>query len=141
MRDALAVLHRIRKHRKKGAEKEFMSAERARLEQEARVDEITESVAQSRESGRTDDEAGWMAQAQAWRLKMELALRRERGRLAEATQEVHKRQDRLAVATRQARVVEKVIEGIDERETEAERKREARRLDDMGSSRWRREEG
>ena len=140
MRDALAVLHRIRNHRKKGAEKEFMSAERKRLAQQARVDEITESVARSRESDMGDDEAGWVAQAQAWRLKMEVALRRERGRLAEVTQEVQKRQDRLAVATRQARVVEKVIERIDDRATEAERRREARRLDDMGTSRWRRED-
>ena len=141
MRDALAVLHRIRKHRKKGAEKDFMSAERARQMQQERVDEITESVARSRDLSHDDDSAAWVAQAQAWRLKMEVALRRERGRLTEVTREVQKRQDRLATATRQARVVEKVIENIDERATEAERRREARRLDDMGTSRWRREDG
>lgn len=141
MRDALAVLHRIRKHRKKGAEKDFMSAERARQMQQDRVDEIAESVARSRDLSHDDDSAAWVAQAQAWRLKMEVALRRERGRLTEVTREVQKRQDRLATATRQARVVEKVIENIDERATEAERRREARRLDDMGTSRWRREDG
>jgi flagellar biosynthesis chaperone FliJ len=141
MRDALAVLHRIRNHRKKGAEKEFMNAERARLAQEARVDEISQSVARSREADRGQDEAGWVAQAQAWRLKMELALRRERGRLSEVTQEVNKRQDRLASATRQARVVEKVIERIDDRTSDEARRREARRLDDLGTSRWRRGEG
>ncbi len=140
MRDALAVLHRIRNHRKKGAEKEFMSAERARLAQQARVDEIAESVARSREADRGQDEAGWVAQAQAWRLKMEVALRRERGRLSEVTQEVNKRQDRLASATRQARVVEKVIERIDDRANDEARRREARRLDDLGTSRWRRGE-
>jgi flagellar biosynthesis chaperone FliJ len=141
MRDALAVLHRIRNHRKKGAEKEFMNAERARLAQEARVDEISQSVARSREADRGQDEAGWVAQAQAWRLKMELALRRERGRLSEVTQEVNKRQDRLASATRQARVVEKVIERIDDRTSDEARRREVRRLDDLGTSRWRRGEG
>ncbi len=140
MRDALAVLHRIRNHKKKGAEKEFMSAERARVAQQDRVDAITESVARSRNAEHSDDEASWVAQAQAWRLKMEVALRRERGRLAEVTQEVTKRQDRLAAATRQARVVEKVIERIDDRATEADRKREARRLDDMGTSRWRKDD-
>jgi hypothetical protein len=138
MRDALAVLHRIRNHRKKGAEKDFMQAERVRVQQQARVDEITESVARSRDSDRTEDDAGWVAQAQAWRLKMEVALRRERGRLAECHQEVVKRQDRLATATRQARVVEKVIERIDDRASEAERRRESKRLDAMGSAGWRR---
>ncbi len=141
MRDALAVLHRIRKHRKKGAEKEFMSAERKRQAQEARVEAIAETVARSRDTDQADDEAGWVAQAQAWRLKMEVALRRERGRLTEATQEASRRQSHLAVATRQARVVEKVIEKIDDRAVEVERRREARRLDDMGTSRWRREDG
>jgi flagellar export protein FliJ len=140
MRDALAVLHRIRNHRKKGAEKEFMSAERVRLAQQARVDEISESVARSREGDRGQDEAAWVAQAQAWRLKMEVALRRERGRLSEVTQEVNKRQDRLAAATRQARVVEKVIERIDDRANDEARRREARRLDDLGTIGWRRGE-
>lgn len=140
MRDALAVLHRIRNHRKKGAEKEFMSAERMRMAQQARVDEIAESVARSRESDRGQDEAAWIAQAQAWRLKMEVALRRERGRLTEVTQEVNKRQDRLATATRQARVVEKVIERFDDRADDETRRREARRLDDLGTNRWRREQ-
>jgi len=141
MRDALAVLRRIRNHRKKGAEREFTKAERVRMEQEARVCEMDETVERSRGRSLPNDEAGWVAQAQAWRLKMEVALRRERGRLAECTQEADKRQDRLATATRQAQVVEKVIERIDDRASEADRRREARRLDSLGTSRWRREEG
>jgi flagellar biosynthesis chaperone FliJ len=140
MRDALAVLHRIRKHRKKGAEQDFMNAERVRQMQQARVDEIVDSVARSRESQAVDEEAMWVAQEQAWRLKMELALRRERGRLTEVTRELQKRQDRLMAATRQAKVVEKVIEKIDERTSEEDQRREARRLDDLGTSRWKRGE-
>jgi len=115
-----------------------MRADRARVEQQARVDQITESVARSHDNERLEDEAGWLAQAQAWRLKMAMALRRERGRLAECTQEAGKRQDHLKSAARQARVVEKVIERIDDSAAEAERRREARRLDAMGTSRWRR---
>jgi flagellar export protein FliJ len=140
MRDALAVLYRIRKHRKKGAEQDFMNAERVRQMQQARVDEIVDSVARSRKSEVGDEEAMWVAQAQAWRLKMELALRRERGRLTEVTRELQKRQDRLMAATRQAKVVEKVIEKIDERTSEEDQRREARRLDDLGTSRWKRGE-
>ena len=66
-----------------------MDAERAREEQEARVLEIEEAVANSHESGQADDEAVWMAQAAGWRMKMEVRLRAERGREADGPRTVH----------------------------------------------------
>ena len=141
MRDALAILQRIRHHKKKGAERAFAEAEKARQIQEERVDGLTASVDASREGETSEDEACWVAQAQAWRLKMEVQLRRERGRLNERTHEAANRKRSLTHANREHRVVERAIENIDERRKIADRKAEARRLDAMGTSRWQRKEG
>ena len=85
MSNTLAVLKRIRKHRKKGAEHAFMEAERAREIQQSRVVEIEEAVASSRDNSEPTDDACWVAQEAAWRMKMEVRLRGVQGdRLVEA---------------------------------------------------------
>ena len=109
MRDTLTVLKRIRKHRKKGAEHAFMEAERAREQQELRVNSIEEAEASSRVSSQDDEEACRVAQAAAWRMKMEVRLRSERIRLAERAEVSEDRQRDLAVASREHRVVERII--------------------------------
>lgn len=143
MREALTVLQRLRNHRKKGAEQVFAAAEQRRRQCEERVETLEAHVAENRDSNAAfdDDEACWVAQAQAWRLKMELAIRRERGRLAIHTKEVGDRQQALAKASRDTRVVEKVIEKIDDRQARADRRSEGRRLDGMGARRWYRKDG
>lgn len=143
MREALTVLQRLRNHRKKGAEQVFAAAERRRRQSEERVETLEAHVAENRDANDAvdEDEACWVAQAQAWRLKMELAIRRERARLASHTKEVGDRQQALARASRDARVVEKVIEKIDDRKARADRKSEGRRLDAMGARRWHRKDG
>jgi flagellar export protein FliJ len=138
MRDALTVLKRIRKHRKQGAEHSFMEAERAREVQQERVEALESEVAASREGEATSDEACWVAQAAAWRMKMEVRLRTERGRLAERTDVSNACRQDLTQASREHRVVERIIEINDERRRLEERRREDKKLDAMGTRRWKR---
>ena len=138
MRDALSILKRIRHYRKQGAEHAFVEAERAREMQEARVTEIQDAVTASREAEQGDEDAIWVAQAASWRMKMEVRLRGERGRLVEREQTVDHRQLDLVHASREHRVVERIIEINDERRSVEERRKEGRKLDAMGSQRWKR---
>ena len=138
MRDALSILKRIRHYRKQGAEHAFVEAEKAREMQEIRVIELENAVSASREEQESSEDAVWVAQAANWRMKMEVRLRGEKGRLAEREQTVETRQHELANASREHRVVERIIEINDERRTLEERRKEARKLDAMGSQRWKR---
>ena len=138
MRDALSILKRIRHYRKQGAEHAFVEAERAREMQEERVREIQEAVTASREAETGEEDAIWVAQAASWRMKMEVRLRGERGRLVEREQVVEHRQSDLVHANREHRVVERIIEINDERRSLEERRKEGRKLDAMGSQRWKR---
>ena len=138
MRDALSILKRIRHYRKQGAEHAFVEAERAREMQEERVREIQEAVTASREAEAGEEDAVWVAQAASWRMKMEVRLRGERGRLVEREQVVEHRQSDLVHANREHRVVERIIEINDERRSLEERRKEGRKLDAMGSQRWKR---
>ena len=138
MRDALSVLKRIRQHRKKGAETAFVEAERNRDAQEMVVSEMEAELSESRANILEDDEACWVAQAAAWRLKMEVRLRAEKGRLAEREGVSEDRQRELAHASREHRVVERIIEINNERRKVDERRKEGRKLDAMGTSRWNR---
>lgn len=138
MRDALTVLKRIRKHRKQGAEHSFMEAERAREAQQERVEALETKVAQSREREGGDDEACWVAHAAAWRMKMEVRLRAERGRLADRAEVSNECRRELSQASREHRVVERIIEINDERRRLEERRREDKKLDAMGTRRWKR---
>ena len=140
MSNALAVLKRIRKHRKKGAEHAFMEAERAREIQADRVVEIQQAVATSRDNSEPNDAACWVAQEAAWRMKMEVRLRTEKNRLSEIEGVSMDRQRKLAHASREHRVVERIIEINDERRKVEERKKETRSLDAMGTARWNRKE-
>ncbi len=99
------------------------------------------NVADNRTNSSEEDEACWVAQAQAWRMKMEVAIRRERSNLAEHTRVAGKRQVALARASRDARVVEKVIENIDDEQSRTDRRNETCRLDAMGAQRWHRKDG
>ena len=138
MRDTLTVLKRIRKHRKKGAEHSFVEAERARELQQERVVSMEEAVNASRASEDNSEEACWVAQAAAWRMKMEVRLRTERNRLAERAEVAEFRQRELAVASREHRVVERIIEINDERSRLEKRRKEDKKLDAMGTRRWKR---
>ncbi|MGB0639589.1 MAG: hypothetical protein ACPGTU_09660 [Myxococcota bacterium] len=138
MRDALTVLQRIRHHKKKGAELAFVEAERAREKQESRVDSIEKAVEDSREKAQVEDEACWVAQAASWRMKMEVRLRQERSLLNERSAVVDDRQKELAHASKESRVVERIIEINDERRAIERRRKEGRRLDAMGTARWNR---
>ena len=138
MSNALSVLKRIRKHRKKGAEHSFMEAERAREIQANRVVEIEDAVAASRANIDSDDEACWVAQEAAWRMKMEVRLRTEKSRLHEIEGICADRQRKLAHASREHRVVERIIEINEEHRKAEERRKEVRTLDAMGTARWNR---
>jgi hypothetical protein len=71
-------------------------------------------------------------------MKMEIRLRQERSLLGEREQVVDDRQQELAQASRDSRVVERIIEINDERRAVEKRRKEGRRLDAMGTTRWNR---
>jgi flagellar biosynthesis chaperone FliJ len=71
-------------------------------------------------------------------MKMEMRLRAERGRLAERVEVSEDRQRDLAMASREHRVVERIIEINDDRRKLEKRRKEDKKLDAMGTNRWRR---
>jgi hypothetical protein len=117
-----------------------MEAERAREIQADRVVEIQQAVATSRDNSQPNDAACWVAQEAAWRMKMEVRLRTEKNRLSEIEGVSMDRQRKLAHASREHRVVERIIEINDERRKVEDRKKETRSLDAMGTARWNRKE-
>jgi hypothetical protein len=138
MKETLATLHRVRETLKKGAQLEHVAAERKRMAQQERVDEIRESMDRLRSGDRNaSNEACWLAQEQAYRLRMQVQLRRENAVLNKHSIEVEKRQSVLRQASRDARVVELVMERLDVLAETEKKRSEARRIDDLATSRWR----
>jgi len=138
MRQTLATLHRVKQTMKRGAHLEYLAAEKARQDQEERVDEIRETMDRSRNGDRNaNSDACWLAQEHAYRLRLEMELRRENRHLDRRTFEAEKRQTTLLDASRASRVVELVIEKLDEETALEDRRAEARRIDAMATSRWR----
>jgi hypothetical protein len=128
----------VRETLKKGAQLEHVAAERKRMAQQERVDEIRESMDRSRSGDRNaSNEACWLAQEQAYRLRMQVQLRRENAVLNKHSIEVEKRQSVLRQASRDARVVELVMERLDVLAETEKKRSEARRIDDLATSRWR----
>ena len=69
---------------------------------------------------------------------MEVRLRAERGRLDERAEVSNECRRDLTQASREHRVVERIIEINDERRRLEERRREDKKLDAMGTRRWKR---
>lgn len=142
MRKALATLLRVRAIEKKVAQREFLSAELARRDQEGRVVAVSDAMNQSREAEQMGVEAGeahWLAASHSHRLRLEVDLRRETSILHRRARTATKRRAALVEADRSARVVELALEQYDARVEEEKQRREARLLDEMATVRWWRE--
>lgn len=143
MRKALATLLRVREIEKKVAKTAFAEAERSRQNQEDRVERVYSAMEQSRQAeqlGRSVGEAHWLAASHSHRLRLEVDLRRESGILHERAKVTARRRLELVEADRNARVVELVLEEYDAREALESSRREARKLDEMATVRWWREQ-
>ncbi len=143
MRKALATLLRVRDIEKKVARSQFSAAERARQAQEDRVTGVVDAMDQSREAEQIGLEAGeahWLAASHSHRLRLEVDLRRESGILQERARVVAHRRAELVEADRSARVVELALEQYDARVELEEQRREGRKLDEMATVRWWREQ-
>lgn len=143
MRKALATLLRVREIEKKVAKTAFAEAERSRQNQEDRVERVYSAMEQSRQAeqiGRAVGEAHWLAASHSHRLRLEVDLRRESGILHERAKVTARRRLELVEADRNARVVELVLEEYDAREALESSRREARKLDEMATVRWWREQ-
>ena len=143
MRKALSTLLRVRNIEKKVARSEFAEAERARQTQEDRVAGVFDSMDQSREAeqiGLAAGEAHWLAASHSHRLRLEVDLRRESGILQERARVVAHRRANLVEADRNARVVELALEQYDVRVELEEQRQEGRKLDEMATVRWWREQ-
>ena len=139
MKNALATLQRVRDTQKRGAQMELITAERERQKQLDRVEKIRKTMDRSRSGNRNaSGDACWLAQEHQYRLQMELELRRESRALYVTEVRADERQNELRSADRASKVVENVIERIDKAAAIERRRADARRLDDIASSRWRR---
>ncbi len=142
MRKALATLLRVRDVEKRVARQQFADAERVRRLQEGRVVDIQDAMDQSREAeamGIETGQAHWIAHQHAWRLRLEVDLRRESGILERRTVEARRKRALLVEADRSARVVELAIEQHDERVALDQKRADARNLDELATTRWWRE--
>lgn len=142
MRKALATLLRVREVEKRVARQHFADAERARRRQESRVVDIQDTMDQSRQAeaiGVEGGQAHWIAHQHAWRLRLEVDLRRESGILERRSVEARRMRSALVEADRAARVVEVAIERHDERVALEEKRADGRRLDELATTRWWRE--
>ncbi|MDP6934097.1 MAG: hypothetical protein QGG40_14325, partial [Myxococcota bacterium] len=124
MGDAVAVLYRMREYRKRTASLSSAEAERACRDQEDRVDEIKDAIDRSH----TDEEvveATWLAQQHAYRGRMSLRLRRENVRLDAVRSTADTRRKELNEATRDANVLEEVLETRAEQKSAAQKRANA----------------
>jgi flagellar export protein FliJ len=144
MKKALETLKRVRETQKRGARLAFGAKERERQVQEAKVDDIRDEMTHTRNGMSTQGdgsqgvEACWVAQAHAYSLRLEVDLRRESVHLQQRTLEAEILQADLRLASQANKVVEKVLETIDEQEAIDAKRVEIRRMDDLAGRRWRR---
>ena len=140
MADVLKHLQKLREHEKKQAQMELAKAERAEEQQAARVEENAEQVAAARENT-PEDSAAEVARYHAFRLRMEMARRREMGRLEKRQHEVSEAREKLNTSVKNARTMEKLIENRSEEQAKAARKKEATLMDELGLQNWWRKTG
>ncbi len=136
MRRALATLKRVRSAQKKAAKQAFAEAERSRIQQETRIEEIHAAMAASHDDGFTGGQAHELAQEQAYRLRLQATLRREAVVLNERAKKAADRRGELREADRDTRVVELALERHDERVALEKRRSDGRRIDEIASGRW-----
>jgi hypothetical protein len=144
VRRALQALHRVRAVEKKLAMQRFAEAERARQRQEDEVLAVEEAMELSRQAdalGAALGEAHWIASQHAWRLRLEVDLRRESSLLERRAVDSSRCRAALVEADRESRVVELAIEKLDELEALEARRAEGRRMDELANTRWWRENG
>lgn len=135
MKGVLSRLQNIRELQKKQAWLELVESERLREEQHAHLTALESEVTAART---IDDleEAGWAAHRQSWCLQMEMRRRRAEETLAERTQKREDDRGRLESARREARIVELVLERIEQDEAVEARRQEARSNDEIGTMSW-----
>ncbi len=144
MRKALATLLRVRAVEKRVAKQRFAEAELARRDQEGRVFGIHDAMDQSREAESIGVEMGhahWISHQHAWRLRLEVDLRRERGILERRAVEASRKRAMLREADRASRVVELALERHDDEVAINEKRAVGRVLDELATTRWWRENG
>jgi len=140
MADVLKHLQKLREHEKKQAQMELAKAERAEEQQAARVDDNAQQVASARENT-PEDNAAEVARYHAFRLRMEMARRREMGRLEKRKNEVSNARDKLNTSVKNARTMDKLIENRAEDQAKEARKKETALMDELGLQSWWRKTG
>lgn len=139
MHKALKTLLRVRTAEQKAAWQRLAVAERSRIEQEERISSIQEQILDSH-AGESEvlpsDEAHDLATAQAFRLRRQVQLKRERMELMSREARSSGRREELRGATQEARVVELALEKRLEQDRIEAKRDEARKLDELASTRW-----
>lgn len=132
----LDTLKRLRDHEKRQARLELVRAERRHDKQQGRVDQVAERVEAARQEPRND--AASLAIYHQFRVQMELLGRREQSFLDETGRNVDVRRGEVAVAAREAEVVELVIEARNEEAALEARREDERQLDQLALDSWHR---
>ncbi len=132
MSPALHTLHRLREHARKESDVLVRQAERARDVQSERVDSIHASVAQARENVDGTD-ALELTAYHAFRLRQELASRRESARLSQKERELENQRVRHGARVRDELALANVIEAAALTDSEDRRRREDKRMDEVAA--------
>ena len=116
MRRTLATLQRVRTAQKKSAKQDFAEAERSRLQQEEKVEGLTDRMHASYGGGDgfKDGEAYLLAQEQSYRVRMQEVLQEENEELNKRAVKSTEKRSKLREADRDHRVVELALERLDE---------------------------
>lgn len=128
----LDSLLRLRAHQRRQSALSLKQAQVERDRQAEQVDSLRQAMDQARRDLRHDDAVS-LADYHAWRLRQELAMRREAARLQQRERDVEIQQTRHSQNVREELTMEAVIEAREVVEQEEGRREEAREMDEIAS--------
>jgi len=127
-------LQRIREHKRQSAHQKVVAAEVERDRSVARIEELQARV----ESARTSVDQGdvvSIATYHSYRLQQVITERRETARLAQRNRDLEIRRAHHVTCVREELTLDAVVDRMHEREQAAERRSDARQMDEIASRR------
>jgi|GEM_PF-6666634 len=140
MRNPLELLKRIQEQKKRQARLSYAKAERTVAAQHQRLVDVEEALGSAHdldEQIRDDpDEALWLAQSHAHRLRLEMRRRQESRSLLASQQEAEARRDDLISESREDELYQRLLESQQEQAQVEARRAESHAMDEAAAIRW-----
>jgi len=130
----LNSLHRLRSHLRQQSSVQLKTAEVERDQQQQRVQDIEVSVVQAQKTVDTSD-LNALTEYHGWRLRQELAWRRESARLHQRQRDVEIQKERHIRNVRDELAMQNVLQAKELVEQEEDKRKEARWMDEIASRR------